>query len=263
MVPHSKKWLVDGFCRFTRRMAAKHFTVFGVQMDVDVHEIARDPRPLVVYANHVGWWDPVVAMLLRKQFFSNRILYAPIDAEQLAAYRVLKSMGFYGVKLDSYAGASNFLKTTREILSSPNASIWITPEGQFTDCRDHSKPLMPGLAHIAASVPRVIFLPLAIEYPFWDQIRPSMLVRFGAPIEFEQSASKTECSIRLHERLRETQRALAADVIARNSNRFQFLIASRAQRMTWYDYARSWAAWYRGQPFDPRHRGRSDDPSTS
>lgn len=252
-LPESKAWLVDGFCRYTHRMVSRRFTSFGIQFAEPLESLAPKSHALVVYANHVSWWDPIVAMLLRKSYFSDRILYAPIDASALKAYRIFAKMGFFGIELHRLQGAADFLKTSRAILEHPRSSLWVTPEGKFTDCRDHSQPMMPGLAHLAASVPSVSFLPLAIEYPFWEEPRPMITVRFGNRQTFDGTRSKRECGEQLESALRKTQHELASSVIARQADAFEYLIAPRAARTSWYDTLRAWVAWYHGQPFDPRH----------
>ena len=252
-LPQSKTWLVDGFCRTTHRMVSRRFTSFGVQFEQPPESLAPADQSLVVFANHIGWWDPIVAMLLRKAYFAQRTFYAPIDAKALEAYGIFRQLGFYGLELESYSGAAAFLRTSREILSHPKSSLWITPEGRFVDCRDHEAPLMPGLAHLAANSPDVAFVPLAIEYPFWEEAKPSIFVRFGSRVPCDGKRSKAECDRQLHQALRSTQQALARDVIARRSDAFEMLIAPRRERTSWYDTARAWSAWFHGKPFDPRH----------
>ncbi len=241
-----------GFCRFTRRMVARQFHAFGVQRQ-DLMQVSIDPSAsVVVYANHAGWWDPIVAMLLCQAYFKDRTLYAPIDADALNKYRVMKSMGFYGLKFNSLEGAAEFLVRTQTILEAPATSVWITPEGRFCDVRDRSQPLMPGLAHLAHKMPGVHFIPLAIEYPFWNESYPLILIRLGTPVVSHAPLSKSVWGERLTEGLRSTQQALAESVIARDPAAFEFLIENHRRR-SWYDYARSWVAWVEGKPFDPRH----------
>ena len=252
-IPQSKTWLVDGFCRFTKRMVQKNFTCFAVQAASEIQSLKLHHSSLVVYANHIGWWDPIVAMLLRKRYLPESVFYAPIDAQALEAYGIFRKLGFYGLNLNTYAGASDFLKTSREILSNPNSSIWITPEGCFTDCRDLDRPLMPGLAHLAATSQNTVFVPLAIEYPFWEEPKPMIATRFGTPIRFEHGTSKAQCAQRIFESLRATQKHLADCVIRRELQAFEFLIPPRAKRQGLYDTLRAWKAWMHGRSFDPSH----------
>jgi len=252
-IPQSKAWLVDGFCRFTARMVRKNFTCFAVQSAPVLDPPLPHECSIVVYANHVGWWDPIVAMLLRKRFFPDRVFYAPIDAQALEAYGIFQQLGFYGLQLDTFAGASDFLKTSRDILANPKSSLWITPEGYFTDCRDLDRPLMPGIAHLAASSPNTIFLPLAIEYPFWEEPKPMIATRFGTPIRFEPGTSKSQCQDAIFQSLRSTQRQLAQSVMRRELGEFEFLIPPKAKRQGLYDTFRAWKAWAQGRSFNPSH----------
>jgi 1-acyl-sn-glycerol-3-phosphate acyltransferase len=256
-LPISKKWLVDGFCGYARRMVAKQFISFAVQKDD--HDLSRldASTPIVVYANHASWWDPICAMLLRQSIFPTRILYAPIDAEALQHYRILAQLGFYGLQLSSHAGAAAFLTTTKRILETKNASVWITPEGRFADVRDHSASLMPGLAHLASHVSGVAFLPLALEYAFWNESRPQVFAKIGKAITDQQPEyahlNKADWNSLLTQCLRQNQTELAQSVIARDAEQFEYIIASRPLRLGWYDYFRSWAARWEGKKFDPRH----------
>jgi hypothetical protein len=241
-------------------MVSKHFMSFAVQNEWMKLQTLDPKMPIVVYANHSGWWDPIVAMMLRRKFFADRTFYAPIDADALANYRIMAQLGFYGLELDSLQGAADFLSITKRILETSHVSVWITPEGEFCDVRDHSKQLMPGLSHLAAKTPGVCFIPLAIEYAFWDESRPQIFTKLGAPLctsldpqLADRCKTKAEWNTLLTEHLRSTQSELARDVISRDASRFDYVIASRPARLGWYDYFRSWAAWLQGRDFDPRH----------
>jgi len=258
-LPISKKWLVDGFCWFTQRMIAKQFNAFGVQKELLDTASLHPYTPIIVYANHPSWWDPITAMLIRKAYFPDRVFYAPIDAIALEKYRIMSKLGFYGLQLETTAGAAEFLATTKRILETKNSSIWITPEGRFTDARDHSQSFMPGLAHLAAKLPGVAFVPMALETTFWNESRPQLFARLGAATinnssrVSETSRSKSDWNELLTAELRKTQNELKDAVLSRDSSRFEYIVASQPNRLGWYDYFRSWSAWAKGQPFDPRH----------
>ena len=252
-LPVSKKWLVDGFCWYTKRMVAKQFMSLGVQDGLLAARPIATASPIIAYANHASWWDPIAAMLLHKTYFSDRTFYAPIDADALEKYRILTKLGFYGVRLDRFDGASTFLRVTKSILESKQATIWITPEGQFADARDHSLPLMTGLSHLASRISEVTFLPVALEFGFWNESRPQIFARFGSPIDSSTQLQKGEWNQMLTDRLRQTQRELSRSVQARDPSDFKYVIESRPIRLGLYDYLRGWSAFLRGKPFDPRH----------
>ena len=257
-LPVSKKWLVDGFYWYTKRMVSKQFVSFGVQEELLEAGRIDDDSPIIAYANHASWWDPIAAMLLQRAYFTNRTFYAPIDADALENYRIMAQLGFYGVRMQTFEGAAGFLNVTKSILESKKVTIWITPEGQFSDVRNHSLSLMPGLSHLASKISGVQFVPVAFEYGFWNESRPQIFARFGAPIGSKEQLlkapiSKANWSELLANRLRQTQNELAQSVISRDPAAFTYLIASRPVRLGWYDYGRSWSAWLKGKPFDPRH----------
>ncbi|XZE20261.1 lysophospholipid acyltransferase family protein [Pirellulaceae bacterium SH449] len=253
-LPRSSKWLVDGFCWYSRGLVRKQFQSMGFLGTEDLAKIPEH-HSVIIYANHASWWDPIVAMMCQNHYMSRRTLYAPIDAEQLENYAVLKKMGFYGVRLQSFSGAQQFLDTSKELLKHTSTSIWITPEGRFCDVRDQQQTLMPGLAHLVTKVERTTVIPLALEYGFWNDSRPHIFGRFGEHIDCEKHRfeDKAACNEYLTMALRKSQRELAAKVIARDPKAFDFLLASHTKRLSWYDFARKWAAWVKGRPFDPRH----------
>jgi hypothetical protein len=245
-------------------MVAKQFQCFAMQVDeVSLQSIPLDV-PIVVFANHPSWWDPIAAMLIRKRYLANRIFYAPIDADALQNYRIMAQLGFYGLRMDSLAGSSDFLTTTQAILESNNAALFITPEGRFCDVRDTTQTLMPGLSHLTSKVSRIAFVPLSFEYGFWDESRPQIFAKLGTTIHChdrkhdDMALSKADWGELLTSRLRRTQSQLAWSVMARDPKAFTYLIESRPRRLGWYDYFRSWSARLQGKAFDPRHRGNPD-----
>ena len=252
--PKSSKWLVDGFCWYSRGLLRKQFQSMGF-LGTEKLKSIPEHHSTIVFANHASWWDPIVAMMCQSHYMSKRTLFAPIDAEQLETYAVLKKMGFYGVRLQSFSGAHQFLETSNKLLANPSTSIWITPEGRFCDVRDHEQPLMPGLAHLVSKLNHTTVIPLALEYSFWDDSRPHVFGQFGDHINCEQAEldGKSACKELLTSALRKTQRELASAVIKRDPHSFNYLLSSHAKRLSWYDFARKWAAWLKGRSFDPRH----------
>lgn len=139
-------------------------------------------RPLVIFLNHASWWDPLVCLYLARRWFSDRVSYAPIDADSLERYRILKHIGLYGVEPRSPRGAMTFLRTTTAILNIPDTMVWLTPQGCFTDVRERPLRLRSGMGALAANLPEIEFLPLAIEYVFWTEPQPEILISFGEAI---------------------------------------------------------------------------------
>ncbi|MGE0310732.1 MAG: lysophospholipid acyltransferase family protein [Lautropia sp.] len=212
--------------------------------------------PLVVYCNHPSWWDAALMPVLLARLFPQREAFGPIDADALARYRFMRRLGFFGVERDSYAGAATFLRTGRRVLASPHALLGVTPQGGFGDPRRRPVRLRPGLAALIARVPRVTVLPIAIEYPFWDERLPEALVRLGDPMAMGRLESGSAPDVRgtLERELARTMDALAEDAMSRDPARFATLIEGRAGVGGIYDGWRRLRAWRAGVHFDPAHR---------
>ncbi len=229
-VPHVPGWFQGGFHSFLRPYLKRHFHAIAVERQSRCEDSLDEAAPLIVYGNHPSWWDPLVAHFLNQTLFPNRQFYAPIDAEALEQYRVLGKLGFYGVRLNTTSGAAAFLKQSMAILGHGGTAIWITPEGQFADARDHSVELMPGLAHLCTRMNDGWALPLALEYVFWDERLPVCLAKLGDPVLIadHRHLTKVELSDVLTSRLRRTQQELAQLSGARSSAAVRQLVAGNS-----------------------------------
>jgi len=179
-------------------------------------------RPVIVYLNHPSWWDPAFLIVMGTTRFADRPGYGPIDAAALGRYPFLGRIGLFGIEPDSVQGATAFLRIGRSILSDPSAMLWITAEGAFTDPRKRPVRLRPGLAHLVRRVPETLVVPLALEYPFWDERTPEALGRFGAPMDagMFQGWRVGDVNAHLADRLEKTMGGLAEDALSRDPARF-------------------------------------------
>lgn len=239
--PVCSRWWMDGFLWVARSMVRRNFFVFAIDESLLKSSLPKTQRPVMVYANHPGWWDPIVGMLLSREYFPERSYFAPIDADALAKYRSFRRLGYFGVKLNSKQGAAEFLVRSLDILRKPDTTLWITPEGKFTDPRDPNPEFMPGVAHLASRCSGMICYPLAIDYAFVEEKLPLLLCRWGNPVEpsdLEAEASETNhvhhrkqvLSSRLEQHLREAQSGLAQSIIRRDWSAFRVLLRSKGAR---------------------------------
>ncbi len=212
-------------------------------------------RPLIVYSNHPSWWDPAIYILLCDMLFRGRAGYGPMDAAALGKYGVLERMGVFGVAQDDKRGAAQFLRTSLAVLGTPSTMLWVTAEGSFNDCRSRPVRLRPGLAHLARRVPGAVILPLALEYPFWNESQPEALLRFGDPLP-HADGSIVDWTERLEAALAATMDALAAESMTRDPALFQPLVRGGAGVGGIYDSWRWLRATAAGREFDGSHEGK-------
>jgi 1-acyl-sn-glycerol-3-phosphate acyltransferase len=209
--------------------------------------------PLVIYLNHASWWDPLMGLLLAQHFWPSRKHFAPIDAAALDRYKILSRIGFFGVEANTRRGAATFIRNSVEILEAPATAIWITGEGKFCDPRTRPVVLRAGLAHLARRVRPAAFVPLAIEYPFWEERFPEVLCRFGSPVAAPAENSVAMWTTQLAEAMQMNQDALAGESIARCPERFKTILAGRSGVGAVYDGWRWAVAKLRGEGFSREH----------
>ena len=211
------------FARVVRGYFRRHFRSVKAQR-ADLLENARPP--LIVYGNHSSWWDPMTCVLLARELMPNYRHYAPMNAIALERYPLLRKIGIFPVDMTSTRGASQFQRTAEAVLRDGGV-LWVTPQGRFADVREFPLAFRPGLGALAARLPDVPLLPLALEYTFWDDRLPEALLRFGEPQHVGTGCTPESAT-------RELERALAATMLelqqascARDASAFRTLLEGR------------------------------------
>lgn len=252
--PHFSPRLYRWFLVYLRRYARRSFD--AVRLSRAVPPPPADPDvPIVVYSNHPSWWDPIMFMLLADACLPGREGYGPMDARALERYGFFRRLGIFGVDLESRRGAVEFLRNATWVLERPGAVLWLTAEGRFTDPRRRPVTLAPGLAHVARSLDRGLLVPLALEYPFWNERLPVALARLGEPLRAESAPlrSVADWQAALETRLAETMDGLAEESRARDPEAFVDLLEGRKGVGGVYDAWRRVRAAARRERFSPAH----------
>ena len=218
--------------------------------------------PLVIVVNHPSWWDGMGPMLIVQSLLNGRHVYTPMEAEALRRYAFMRRLGAFGVEGDSARGAVAFLRTAREVLKTPGHLLWIHAAGRFHDVRERPVPLTPGVIRLAEVAPQAIFLPLALEYVFWDEKRPEALAAFGPAIAGEALAAmpRDERATHLRLALESTMDRLAAAAVTRDADSFQTVIRGKEGMGGIYQLWRRARAVLRGERFDARHMAEGGKP---
>lgn len=256
-LPSISPLLLRGFTLYARRYIRRNF--HSVQVSRKGWQPEHEGKPLVIYCNHASWWDPLSCLLLKSEFFPRSRAFAPIDAAMLERYKFFAKLGFFGIEQGSRhggngaRGALKFLRTGEAILRSPGNILFITPQGRFADVRERPIRFAAGLGKLAARVKGALFVPLAIEYLFWSEPRPEMLVRFGEPFCPDRQGSANECTALLEGKLAETQDALAAEALCRSGDGFNQLLRGRTGQSAVYDVWRWLKAAWRRETFKREH----------
>ena len=257
-LPPSSPALLLGFSMIARRRLRHGFR--AVRMLHAERLQAAPPGPLVICLNHPSWWDPIVCAELARRLLPGRLHRAPISAESLKRYRFFRHLGMFPVEQHSPRGAAQFLRASQAVLSAGGV-LWITAEGHFTDARTRPTRLMPGLGALLQRTPRATVLPLALEYAFWNQRLPEVLLAAGEPLHVNRAGERTtaEWTAALETQLQTTQDELAAASLRRNPAAFTTLLEGRRGTAGPYALWQRTLARLRGQRFQPDHEAPAGD----
>ena len=245
------------FALYVKRFLRRSF--HGVRIAREGLPPQRVAGPLVIYLNHPSWWDPLLALVVARRYFHRRRHLAIIESGMAERYRILEPLGFAGVDAGTAGGARRFLELADAVLARDDSVLWLTPHGRFVDARDRFATFAGGLARVARRSPSATFLPLALEYTFWDERLPEALLRFGEPLSFDThggtdrqvEAFRLEATLRAA--LHRTQDELARLARDRELEPFDSLLDGRVGVGGVYDAWRRLRSWIAGRRFDPAH----------
>jgi 1-acyl-sn-glycerol-3-phosphate acyltransferase len=245
--------LFQWFSAYARRYVRRHFHAVRIAHRAPSLDLTG---PAVVYLNHPSWWDPLTCLILAGRFFPARRHYAPIDARALERYRFFRRLGFFGVEPGTHRGAAQFLRASLAVLRRPDTMLWVTAEGAFRDPRQRPVRLQPGLARLLSrATAETAVLPLAVEYPFWQERTPELLVRFGEPLRVRPGDARAPDDLQheLERRLEQAMDELRAAAVRQDPAAFDTLLGGRAGVGGVYDLWRRSVAALRGRRFVADH----------
>jgi 1-acyl-sn-glycerol-3-phosphate acyltransferase len=248
-VPIISRTTLAFFRRIVRRYFRRHFDAVRISHALDLDHLAG---PLLIYANHSSWWDPMVLVLLAAKLMPQRRHFAPMDATALQRYGILKRIGIFPVETNSPRGAAQFLRAGSEILADGGV-LWVTPQGQFVDARERPLVFKPGLAALAVRSAPCTVLPLALEYTFWDERTPECLIRFGEPLAIAAGEDPDELQARLIQRLEATMESLRETAMQRDPSAFTTLLHGNNGPGGFYALGQRLRAFLLRRPYRPEH----------
>ena len=252
-VPPISRPLLLFFRRIVRGYFHRHFHAVRI---AHVERMRATNGPLIVYANHSSWWDPMVCFLLAEKLLPNRRHYAPMDSSALEKYGILKKIGIFPVEMERSRGAIQFLRTGEAILQQGGV-LWVTPQGRFCDPRERPLKLKPGMATLAARVAAMhgccTLLPLAIEYPFWDERLPETLLYLAEPLQIEAGQVAEEIQVTAAAALQEAMNQMEQLALARNAAGFDLLAGGSLGAGGFYGIGHRIIAFLKGRPYIAEH----------
>jgi hypothetical protein len=249
LVPPSRR-LLSFFSHYLHWYIGRHFHAMRL---ANSSRFPRVSGPLIVYANHASWWDPLAFIVISRYFLPAASHYAPMDAAALKHYGFLRKLGLFPLETGTRRGAAQFLRASKQILATPNSVLWVTPEGRFTDMRARPAIFRPGLAAVVARLGACTLVPLAFEYTFWDERLPEMLICCGKAIEVTGGRDTGDWSELLATALADTQDELAGLAMLRDPERFETILTGRVGISGVYEAWKRFSALLTGRAYQGSH----------
>lgn len=199
--------------------------------------LAADPEawsaggPLLVAANHTNWWDGFVAWFVTESLGGRRFGILQEEAH-LRRYPWFRRCGVIGIDLRGGAAAIGGLRRARRFLGHANSALWIFPGGRL------SRPgapvaARPGTGFLAGPAGARV-LPAAVHYEWFDQSRPTVLVRFGRCLDSSPNGAGPEAES-VGRAIEDGERLLDEAVVAGEAGRWRPLMRPGRSINEWWD----------------------------
>lgn len=250
-LPPISGMLLKWFRWYARRHIRRHF--HAVRIGGQFPHVVDGP--VIGFVNHASWWDPMLLVVLGDHVVPGRRNYAPIDAAALKRYPLLKRLGLFGVQQNSRRGSLEFLRTSESILASEQTALWLTPQGRFCDVRERPPKFKRGIGALAQRSQGARFLPVAVEYTYWEERLPEMLIWIGETVDVTQGAQRsgTAWTAELERQLTVTQDTLAKVSMERDTKQLRTVLRGGGGASDIYDTWRRLKSRFTGVPFEQDH----------
>lgn len=167
------------------------YAAWRVKRDLDGLHVAGvddlraqlDAGPLLIAANHVGWWDGMVGLALGHAIGAEVALVA--RAETLQANPWMATVGV--LPLHGGLGLRASARRVHQFLDRPNRMVWFFPQGRQRPETVRPLGFQPGIAAFARATGLPV-VPAALAYPFRELDVPAAALAFGRRTPAEPAA---------------------------------------------------------------------------
>lgn len=231
----SKFWLWVA-SMFFFNMLQNRFYAFRYRGEENYFDGGTDV-PTILFAPHSNWWDGIVFYNTTHRIFHKEIR---LMVEELNRFPLLRRGGAFSVNKKSAQSAMKALQYSVDVVGDIRNMLCIFPQGIIRP--PHYRPIefQTGLAYIAENAVKrygkVNLIPMAIDYCFFRDNRPEVIVEFGKRIELRQGneldkLSRKEFSHYLERALQETCDNQFKEISQGDITKYKILFK---QHLKWY-----------------------------
>jgi chlorobactene lauroyltransferase len=170
-------WFEKVFAVYNRNLLKRRFNSLQIS-GLQFLRNENSSHPFVLYANHSGWWDGLVAFELSR--LAGLDSFIMMEEKHLKKLRFFRRLGAFSVVRENPREALNSLKYATKLLKENSGSaLWIFPQGEILP--NDSRPLRfyNGLARIVLHLQNCSVISLAIRYEFLGAYKPDIFVKIN------------------------------------------------------------------------------------
>lgn len=171
--------------------------------------------PLVLYANHSSWFDPLVAYRVSR--IAKLVAYAMMEEKNLKKLMFFRKIGAFSVVRENPRKAVESINYIVELIKDkPNRAVWIYPQGEIKP--NDIRPLVfyNGVSKIIEKSAPCLAVPVAMRFEFLEDFKPEAFVEIGKPELFESVNDTKQLTTHLSERLTVLLDELKLSIIAQH-----------------------------------------------
>jgi chlorobactene lauroyltransferase len=174
------------FLAYTRNLFRRRFRRLNLLGLENLRERERD-LPLVLYANHSSWFDPLAAFVVSKE--AGLDAFAMMEEKNLAKLPFFRRIGAFSVVRENPREAVKSLNYAADLLlAKPNRAVWIFPQGAIQPNDRRPLRLYNGTAKLIEKCGTALAAPVAMRFEFLIDFKPEAFVQVGQLEKFSNIA---------------------------------------------------------------------------
>jgi 1-acyl-sn-glycerol-3-phosphate acyltransferase len=207
------------FSLYNRNLFKRRFANFRVA-GLDKLRERNKTFPLILYANHSSWWDPLVAFWICQNAKCD--VYAMMQEKNLQKLPFFRKIGAFSVVRESPREAVKSIRYAVNLLrENPKRTILIFPQGEILPNDVRPLKFYNGLARIIEQTGKCLVVPLAMRYEFLDDFKPEAFARVSELEIFENNTDSKQLTLNLSEKLTKTLDSIKADILEMNFDDYE------------------------------------------
>ncbi len=220
---NKRAWFKKLFSIYNRNLFKRRFHSLHVS-GLDNLRNKNSEIPLIIYANHSGWWDGLVVFEICRQAKAD--FYVMMEEKQLKSLFLFRKLGAFSVVREKPRNAVESINYAVELLKNPSATLLIFPQGEILPNDARPLKFYNGLSRIIEKSGKVLCLPMAIRYEFLGEFKPQIFVKIGEAglIETEKNFKSKDLTGRNADILTNLLDKLKSDVAGENFSQYERVI---------------------------------------